>query len=126
MDSLLKSLESNFTTWSESVGPVIMGNPERPELAAELVQSFCSHKPDIARHFARATFTSDNRADLPKLQVPSLILQCSNDAIAPEIVGQYVHKNLKNSVFHHLKAQGHCPHLSAPEETIEAIRSHLL
>ena len=107
------------------MAPVIMGNPEKPELAEELTNSFCRTDPDIARQFARVTFLSDNRADLPGVRVPTLVLQCSDDAIAPEVVGRYVHRQVPGSVFTHLAATGHCPHLSAPEETTSAIRAFL-
>jgi sigma-B regulation protein RsbQ len=102
-----------------------MGNPDRPELTAELTNSFCRTDPDIARQFARVTFLSDNRADLPGVRVPTLVLQCSADAIAPEVVGRYVHARVPGSVFTMLAATGHCPHLSAPEETTAAIRAFL-
>jgi sigma-B regulation protein RsbQ len=102
-----------------------MGNPERPELTAELTNSFCRTDPDIARQFARVTFLSDNRADLPGVRVPTLVLQCTDDAIAPEVVGRYVHAQVPGSVFTQLSATGHCPHLSAPEETTAAIRAFL-
>ncbi|MGY1636617.1 alpha/beta fold hydrolase [Geodermatophilus sp. SYSU D00742] len=122
---LLESLDSNHLGWSEAMAPVIMGNPDRPELAAELTNSFCRTDPDIARQFARVTFLSDNRADLPGVTVPTLVLQCSADAIAPEVVGRYVHEHVPGSVFTQLAATGHCPHLSAPEETAAAIRAFL-
>jgi sigma-B regulation protein RsbQ len=122
---LLDQLDSNHLGWSATMGPVIMGNPERPELAAELTNSFCRTDPDIARHFARVTFLSDNRADLPGVRVPTLVLQCTADAIAPEVVGRYVHEQVPGSVFTRLTATGHCPNLSAPEETAAAIRAFL-
>ena len=122
---LLDLLDSNYLGWSTAMAPAIMGNPDRPELAAELTNSFCRTDPDIARHFARVTFLSDNRADLAGVAVPSLVLQCSDDAIAPAQVGEYVHRHLANSRLVHLHAQGHCPNLSAPEETVAAIKSFL-
>jgi len=125
IDGLLESLESNYLGWSSSMAPAIMGNPERPELGTELTNSFCRTNPEIARHFARVTFLSDNRADLPKVKVRSLILQCSDDLIAPEAVGRYLHQQLADSELRVLKATGHCPHLSAPEETVEAMRAFL-
>jgi sigma-B regulation protein RsbQ len=121
IDGLLEFLDSNHLGWSHTMAPVIMGNPDRPELAAELENSFCRTDPEIAKHFARVTFLSDNRADLPRLTVPSLILQCSQDAIAPAAVGDYVHRNLAKSTFKMLNATGHCPQLSAPRETIAAM-----
>ncbi len=122
---LLDSLDANHLGWSASIAPVIMGNPDHPELAEELTNSFCRTDPDIARQFARVTFLSDNRADLPAVCVPTLVLQCSEDAIAPEVVGRYVHAHVPGSTFTQLAATGHCPHLSAPEETVAAIRAWL-
>ena len=122
---LLEFLDSNHMGWSRAMAPVIMGNPNRPELSEELTNSFCRTDPDIARRFARTTFLSDNRADLAGVGVRSLILQCSEDVIAPQCIGEYVHRNLPNSAFVLLKATGHCPNLSAPEETIAAMRAFL-
>jgi sigma-B regulation protein RsbQ len=123
--ALLDSLDSNHLGWAAAMAPVIMGNPDRPELTAELTNSFCRTDPDIARQFARVTFLSDNRADLPGVRVPTLVLQCTADAIAPEVVGRYVHAHIPGSAFTQLAATGHCPHLSAPEETAAAIRAFL-
>ncbi|TDB76147.1 alpha/beta fold hydrolase [Micromonospora sp. KC723] len=125
IDELLESLDSNYLGWSAAMAPVIMGNPDRPELGTELVNSFCRTDPAIARQFARVTFLSDNRLDLSKVTVPSLILQCTDDVIAPAEVGDYVHRNLPNSSLVVLKATGHCPNLSAPEETSDAIHAFL-
>jgi sigma-B regulation protein RsbQ len=122
---LLESLDSNHLGWSTQMAPLIMGNPERPELAAELTNSFCRTDPDIARQFARVTFLSDNRADLATVTVPTLVLQCSQDVIAPDQVGAYVHAQIPGSVLTRLAATGHCPNLSAPEETTAAIRAFL-
>ena len=123
--ALLESLDSNHLGWSAAMAPVIMGNPDRPELTAELTNSFCRTDPDIARQFARVTFLSDNRADLPGVRVPTLVLQCTADTIAPEVVGRYVHEHVPGSVYTLLSATGHCPHLSAPAETTAAIRAFL-
>jgi sigma-B regulation protein RsbQ len=122
---LLDALDSNHLGWSAQMAPVIMGNADHPELAEELTNSFCATDPDIARQFARVTFLSDNRADLPGITVPTLVLQCSDDVIAPEAVGRYVHQQIPGSVFTHLQATGHVPQLSAPEETTAAIRAFL-
>ena len=107
------------------MAPVIVGNPDRPELGEELTNSFCRTDPEIAAHFARVTFLSDNRADLEHVQIPSLVLQCSQDAIAPDTVGEYVHAQMQRSEFVQMRAVGHCPNLSAPDELIAAIRSFL-
>jgi sigma-B regulation protein RsbQ len=125
IDGLLESLESNFLGWSGQMAPAIVGNPDRPELGEELTNSFCRTDPEIAKQFARVTFLSDNRADLPAVQTRSLILQCSDDVIAPHAVGEYVHARMPHSELVLLEATGHCPNLSAPDETIAAIRAFL-
>jgi sigma-B regulation protein RsbQ len=125
IEELLESLDSNYLGWSSAMAPVIMGNPDRPELGAELTESFCRTDPEIARRFARVTFLSDNRADLAGVQVPTLVLQCSSDAIAPQAVGEYVHRSVPDSRFALLRATGHCPNLSAPEETVAAMEAFL-
>ncbi|HVL90164.1 MAG TPA: alpha/beta hydrolase [Actinomycetota bacterium] len=125
IDDLLVSLESNYLGWSSQMAPVIMGNGDRPELGAELTESFCRTDPEIAAHFARVTFLSDNRADLAGVKTRTLVLQCSSDVIAPEEVGRYVTENLPAAELVVMKATGHCPNLSAPEETIAAIKAFL-
>ena len=120
---LLDFLDSNHMGWSEAMAPVIMGNADRPELGEELTNSFCRTDPAIAKAFARVTFLSDNRADLRDVPARALVLQCSDDVIAPRSVGEFVHRSLPGSAFVMLKATGHCPNLSAPEETIAAIRA---
>jgi sigma-B regulation protein RsbQ len=122
---LLDSLDSNYLGWSSAMAPVIMGNPERPELGEELTESFCRTDPDLARRFAAVTFLSDNRADLPGVTTPTLVLQCSEDVIAPPVVGDYVHRSVPGSTLVTLRATGHCPNLSAPVETGEAIAAFL-
>lgn len=121
IDELLAALESNYLGWSAAMAPVIVDNPDRPELAEELKNSFCRTDPEIARVFARATFLSDNRDDLPNVSVPTLVIQCAVDAIAPPEVGLFTHEQIKNSKLVTLTAVGHCPQLSAPEMTAEAI-----
>jgi sigma-B regulation protein RsbQ len=125
IDGLLESLEHNYLGWSSVMAPVIMGNEDRPELGEELTNSFCRTDPEIAAHFARTTFLSDNRSDLAGVATRSLVLQCAEDAIAPRPVGEYVHAQLPDSRLVILDASGHCPNLSAPEETVAAIRSFL-
>jgi sigma-B regulation protein RsbQ len=125
IEGLLESLESNYLGWSSQMAPVIVGNADRPELGEELTNSFCRADPQIAAHFARVTFLSDNRADLGRVRTPSLVLQCSDDVIAPDAVGEYVHRALPDSRLVHLDASGHCPNLSHPEETVAAIRAFL-
>lgn len=125
IESMLDFLNENYIAWAHTMAPAIMGNLDRPELGAELMESFCRYNADIARQFARVTFLSDNRSDLPMVTVPAAILQCTEDPIAPDVVGQYVHAAIKGSSFVKLCATGHCPNISAPAETIDVIRSFL-
>jgi sigma-B regulation protein RsbQ len=125
IEGLLDLMDRNFIGWANFLAPVIMKNAERPELGQELQESFCSTDPKIARRFAEVTFFADNRSDLAQAPVPSLILQCSEDAIAPMEVGSYLARTMPRSTLRVLRATGHCPHLSHPEETIDAIREYL-
>ena len=125
VEALVRTLDENHLGWSRAMAPVIMKNEDRPELASELAESFCRTDPEVAKHFARVTFLSDNRADLRHVSVPSLVLQCSEDSIAPDAVGDFVHRQIPGSTFVKLRARGHCPHLSAPAETIASIRDYL-
>ena len=125
IEGLLDTMEKNFIGWANFLAPAIMKNPDRPELSEELEQSFCSTDPIIARRFAEATFFADNREDLPSVRVPSLIMQCSDDMIAPLAVGDYLSEALPDSTLRVLRATGHCPHMSDPEETIAVIREYL-
>jgi sigma-B regulation protein RsbQ len=125
LEGLFDMMDKNYLGWSEALAPTIMGNAERPELGARLTNSFCATDPEIAKQFARVTFLSDNRTDIGKLTVPSLILQCTNDIIAPVEVGQYMHQNMPDSTLVILDATGHCPHMSAPEETVQEIKKYI-
>lgn len=122
IDDLLNALSDNPLAWSASMAPAIIGNPDKPEFGEELTESFCKLDPKIAYDFARATFTSDNRADLPKIRAKTLILQCHDDIIASERVGKYVRDNIPGSTLVMLDASGHCPNLTAPEQVTSAIR----
>jgi sigma-B regulation protein RsbQ len=121
IESLLETMEANYLGWSSSMAPVIMGAPGQPELAQELTNSFCRTDPDIAAHFARITFLSDNRNDLARLDAPALILQCSDDIIAPCAVGEYMHRVMPRSTLKVVRNVGHCPHLSEPQECARLI-----
>jgi sigma-B regulation protein RsbQ len=125
IEGLLASLDSNYFAWAEALAPMAMGNPDSPELSEELRSSFCRTNPSIARHFARVTFLSDTRAVLEKVATDSLVLQCSDDLLAPQHVGSYVQQHLANSSLVQLQATGHCPHVSAPEDTARAILNYL-
>jgi sigma-B regulation protein RsbQ len=125
IEGLLDALETNHTAWSAMMAPTIMANTDRPELAAELEGSFCRMDPSLAHHFAKVTFLSDNRADLPLVRTKTLILQCQKDAIADLRVGEYVHLCLMESQFVVMDATGHCPHMSHPKEVAQAMREFL-
>ncbi|GAA4380719.1 alpha/beta hydrolase [Hymenobacter koreensis] len=126
LEELLALMDADYLYWAQTVAPLIMGNPEEPSLGAELAESFCRTNPDIARQFARVTFLSDNRSDLPRLRTPSLIMQCHSDMIAPPEVGEYLRQNLHDATLVTLSASGHCPNLSAPLETVAAIEQYLM
>jgi sigma-B regulation protein RsbQ len=125
IEGLLETMDKNYIGWANHLAPAIMQNGDRPELGDELTASFCSTDPVIARRFAEATFYADNRADLAAVRVPSLVLQCADDIIAPREVGEYVHRALPDSTLRFIRATGHCPHMSAPEETVQLIREYL-
>ncbi|HYG19638.1 MAG TPA: alpha/beta hydrolase [Ohtaekwangia sp.] len=125
IEELLDTMDKNYIGWANFMAPAIMKNTDKPELAQELTESFCSTDPQIARQFATATFFSDNRKDLPKVKTPSLIMQCSDDLIAPYAVGEYMHAHLAGSTLKIMKATGHCPHMSHPEETIALMQAYL-
>jgi sigma-B regulation protein RsbQ len=125
INSLLDTLDSNYLGWASAMAPTIMGAPDQPELGQELTNSFCQTDPEIAKHFARVTFLSDNRADICRLRTRSLILQCSDDIIAPRVVGEYMHRVMRNSTLRHIDNIGHCPHLSAPKAIAESMNAFL-
>jgi len=125
IDGLFEMMDRNFIGWANFLAPAIMKNSDQPELGEELTASFCSTDPVIARRFAEATFLADNREDLAGVTIPSLILQCSDDMVAPEAVGEYLKDQLANSTLKVMKATGHCPHMSHPEETVALIKEYL-
>ena len=125
LEALLDLMDKNYIGWAKFLAPVVMKNPDRPGLTLELEESFCSTDPRVARKFAEVTFFSDNRADLPDVTVPALVMQCSEDAIAPDVVGEYVHRHLPASTFRKLDATGHCPQLSHPAETVAVMKEYL-
>lgn len=125
MAKLLDLLDSNYLGWSQMLAPAIVANTDRPELGAELTNSFCRTDPRIARRFARVTFLSDNRADLPRVRTPTLVMQCSDDIVANENVGEFVHRSIPNSRLVRLAATGHCPNLSHPDEVVDVLAAYL-
>ncbi|HEY0154133.1 MAG TPA: alpha/beta hydrolase [Longimicrobium sp.] len=125
IEGLLEMMDRNYIGWASFLAPAIIKNADRPELGEELTASFCSTDPKIARRFAEATFFADNRDDLRRVRVPALVMQCTDDMIAPPEVGEYVHRSMPGSTLRVMKATGHCPHMSHPEETVELIRDYL-
>ena len=125
LEGLLEVMENNFAGWANFLAPIVMKNPDLPSLTSELEESFCASDPYITKRFARVTFFSDNRKEMQQLDIPVLILQCADDSIAPENIGDYMHESINCSVLVKMEATGHCPHMSHPEETISAIKNFL-
>lgn len=125
IDELLETMDANYLGWSSTMAPMIMGAPNLPQLGIELTNNFCRNDPAIARHFGRVTFLADHRADLEHVRVPTLILQCSDDLIAPREVGDYLHRTLAGSQLREVRNVGHCPHMSAPAECARLIQEFL-
>jgi sigma-B regulation protein RsbQ len=125
IDELLGSLDQNYLSWTASVGALVMGNADRPELGAELTESFRELHPGTARDFARATFRTDSRELLGSVVTPTLVLQCQEDVLAPATAVREVAARLPHATLVELEAFGHCPHLSHPDVTSAAILTHL-
>jgi sigma-B regulation protein RsbQ len=125
IDGLLQTLESNYLGWSSTMAPAIMGSPDQPELGVELTNSFCRTDPEIAKHFARVTFLADHRADLSRVTTPTLILQSSDDLLAPLCVGEFMKAQIPGSTLSVVDNVGHCPHLSAPSASVDATKAFL-
>jgi len=121
IEELLNTLDSNYLGWSSTMAPAIMGVPERPELGVELTNSFCRTDPEIAKQFARATFLSDHRKNLPLVRSPALIVQCDDDLIAPVEVGAYMARVMQSATLRVIENVGHCPHLSATDACSQAM-----
>jgi len=125
LHGLIDMMEKNYIGWASMFASTVINNPARPDLNQEMENRFCSTDPVIARSFAEATFFADHRNDLKSVTTPSLILQCQNDLIASIQVGEYLHEHLPKSELKIMKATGHCPHLSHPEETCTIIKEYL-
>ena len=121
INELLAAMDADYHGWAHGISPVMMGKDEAPELVMELTNSFVSSNPEIARHFARVIFLSDTRAELGFLDAPTLVVQSAHDVIAPLAVGHYINEQLADSRIEVIETGGHCPHLSAPQQTLAAI-----
>ena len=124
LEGLLSLMDQNYIGWANYLAPVVSGETEAGALTGELSDSFCSTDPTVARVFAQTTFFSDNRADLPLVSRPCLILQHREDALAPLGVGEYMHANLQGSTLKVLDVAGHCGHMSQPFLVAEAMRNY--
>jgi sigma-B regulation protein RsbQ len=125
VDELLDSLDANYSRWSSAMAPVLMGNPDRPELSEALAQVIAAVDPTITAQFAAVTFLSDNRRDLAEVSIPTLILASTEDNVAGPDVERYVHENIPGSRFITMNSRGHVPNLSAPDEVVRHIREEL-
>lgn len=125
LEGLLSLMDQNYMGWAQYLAPVVAGASGSGEVAGTLTDSFCSTDPAVARVFARATFFADNRADLPKVPCPALILQHLKDNLAPLGVGEYMHAHLRASTLQVLDVEGHCAHMSNPALVVEAMRNYM-
>ena len=125
VEEMLNYMETDYVNWSVTFAEFIMGSTPYPSLIEEMANSFCNTNPEIAKHFARVSFLSDHRSDLTHVKTKTYILQCSDDMIAPEEVGQFMNQKIEGSTLIHLQATGHCPNLSAPLETNAIIEACL-
>jgi sigma-B regulation protein RsbQ len=126
LEALFEVMDNNYQGWARSMAPAVMGNADRPELGEQFADDWADYNPEVAKNFVRATFLSDNRPFLPKLKVPSLSLICEEDILASLYAVQYIRDNTPGNTLVHLNANGHCPHLSAPQEVILAIKNYIL
>lgn len=125
VEDLLAAMQANFLGWSRSLAPVVMANADRPELAEELADAFAHTAASVAVDFARAIFLCDFRGVLPRLAVPTLVVQAADDPMAPEAVGRYLHDSIAGSRLSLVRATGHFPHVSGPEETASILAEFL-
>ncbi|GAB3227789.1 alpha/beta hydrolase [Hymenobacter seoulensis] len=125
IDAMLAFMEQDYVGWADSFAQLIMGNPDRPTLATELIHSFCQNDPTIAKQFARVTFLADNRTDVKQVKTPCLLVQCAEDIIAPPEVGEYLKAAIPDATLITLPVSGHCPHISAPTETLQAMEDFM-
>jgi sigma-B regulation protein RsbQ len=123
LQQVLDGMQTDYHGWAYQFADLLMGDSNPPVLSEELGQFFWLTDSAIAQQFARVTFFSDNRADLPRLQLPTLLVLCQEDVVAPTEVGQYMLAHLPNAQLVTLHTTGHCPQLSAPLETLAAIQA---
>ena len=127
IDELVQLMQRNHLGWQDPLSDLVSAAADAgdPQARAELYDSFCRTRPEVAAEFADVTFRGDNRADLSQVRAPTLILQSTNDLVAPVSAGEYVHQQIAGSSFRLIETDGHCPHLTAPERTTAAIREFL-
>ncbi|MDF1706006.1 MAG: alpha/beta hydrolase [Aeromicrobium sp.] len=124
IDELLDLLSRNHLGWQDPLSTMVAGSPEGPA-KDELEQAFCRTRPEFAAQFANVTFRGDNRADLPHVTAPTLVLQSAHDVVAPESAGQFVRDAIPGAQYRLIQTRGHAPHLTAPADTLAAIRDFL-
>ncbi len=125
ISGLLSTMEENYKGWAGQLASMVAGDQDDDSPREELNDRFCRNDPEIAKHFAKVTFLADNRADLPKVKTPTLIIQSAHDAIAQPFVGAYVHEQIAGSKLVTVDSTGHAPHMTKPAETTAAIRDFL-
>lgn len=120
---VLAAMKEDYQGWTTAFADLLMGPTSTASLGQELANFFCETDSTIARQFAQVTFLSDNRADVGQLRLPTLVVQCTDDVAGPPEVGAYFLQHLPQGKLTTLSTAGHCPHLSAPLETLAAIRA---
>ena len=125
VEGLTEMMDANYLGWSQQMAPTIAGQSHGEPAADDLTQSFCRTDPRIAQHFARVTFFADCREDMKRLATPSLILHCDDDPLVPMEVADWMSENVPQSRMEILSVTGHCPHMTAPDPTIQAMRRYL-
>ncbi|WP_316806398.1 alpha/beta hydrolase [Pedobacter agri] len=125
IESIFTQIAEDYVGWTKGISPAVMDKAEQPELADFLQECFEETEPSIALAFAMATFKADYRHQIKNLRVPSLTLQSSNDMMAPQSAGEYIHQNTRDNFLVVMKATGHFPHISEPKETIREIKDFI-
>ncbi|MEW6491595.1 MAG: alpha/beta hydrolase [Cyanobacteriota bacterium] len=126
LDALYEAMSTNYYAWASGFAPIAMATQDKPELAKEFANTLAAIRPDIAQAVSRVIFQSDHRAELPRLKIPTVILQASDDIAVPPEVGQYMANVIPHSKLIKINAKGHLPHLSAPDVVTSAIAECLV
>jgi sigma-B regulation protein RsbQ len=122
---LLAAASANYWHWATKLAFLLMGEGQAAALGHELATQFCQADQAIAQQAAYVTFLSDHRADLPRVSVPTHLLQCADDVAVPAEVNTYLLAHLPQATLTLLPTTGHCPHLSAPQYVLAALQQVL-